>query len=91
MPDLYVNEGELQTLSATLGERVQQMGAIIDNVPQTQNYLASTWEGAFNRMQIDEQELRYMAEVLAQAQQRLIEALQTYEETEQTVSSLWSL
>ena len=96
MPDLYVNEGELQTLSATLGERVQQMGAIIDNVPQTQNYLASTWEGeaaraAFNRMQIDEQELRYLAEVLAQAQQRLIEALQTYEETEQTVSSLWSL
>lgn len=42
-------------------------------------------------MQIDEQELRYMAEVLAQAQQHLIEALQTYEETEQTVSSLWSL
>lgn len=72
------------------------MGAMIDSIPQTQNYLASTWEGeaaraAFNRMQIDEQELRYMAEVLAQAQQRLIEALQTYEETEQTVSSLWSL
>ena len=96
MPDLYVNEGELQTLSATLGERVLQMGAMIDSIPQTQNYLASTWEGeaaraAFNRMQIDEQELRYMAEVLAQAQQHLIEALQTYEETEQTVSSLWSL
>lgn len=96
MPDLYVNEGELQTLSATLGERVQQMGAIIDTIPQTQNFLASAWEGeaaraAFNRMQIDEQELRYMADVLAKAQQLLDEAIQTYEETEQSVSSLWSL
>lgn len=96
MPDLYVNEGELQTLSATLGERVQQMGAIIDTIPQTQNFLANTWEGeaaraAFNRMQIDEQELRYMADVLAKAQQLLDEAIQTYEETEQSVSSLWSL
>ncbi len=96
MPDLYVNEGELQTLSATLGERVQQMGAIIDTIPQTQNFLASTWEGeaaraAFNRMQIDEEELRYMADVLAKAQQLLDEAIQTYEETEQSVSSLWSL
>ncbi|MBF1253291.1 MAG: WXG100 family type VII secretion target [Isoptericola variabilis] len=96
MPDLYVNEGELQTLSATLGERVQQMGAIIDTIPQTQNFLASAWEGeaaraAFNRMQIDEEELRYMADVLAKAQQLLDEAIQTYEETEQSVSSLWSL
>lgn len=96
MPDLYVNEGELQTLSATLGERVQQMGAIIDTIPQTQNFLANTWEGeaaraAFNRMQIDEQELRYMADVLAKAQQLLDEAIQTYEETEQSVSALWSL
>lgn len=96
MPDLYVNEGELQTLSATLGERVQQMGAIIDTIPQTQNFLAGTWEGeaaraAFNRMQIDEEELRYMADVLAKAQQLLDEAIQTYEETEQSVSSLWSL
>ena len=96
MPDLYVNEGELQTLSATHGERVQQMGAIIDTIPQTQNFLASTWEGeaaraAFNRMQIDEEELRYMADVLAKAQQLLDEAIQTYEETEQSVSSLWSL
>lgn len=96
MADLYVNEGELQTLSATLGERVQQMGAIIDTIPQTQNFLASTWEGeaaraAFNRMQIDEEELRYMADVLAKAQQLLDEAIQTYEETEQSVSSLWSL
>ena len=96
MPDLYVNEGELQTLSATLGERVQQMGAIIDTIPQTQNFLASTWEGeaaraAFNRMQIDEEELRYMADVLAKAQQLLDEAIQTYEETEQSVSALWSL
>lgn len=96
MPDLYVNEGELQTLSATLGERVQQMGAFIDTIPQTQNFLASAWEGeaaraAFNRMQIDEEELRYMADVLAKAQQLLDEAIQTYEETEQSVSSLWSL
>ena len=96
MPDLYVNEGELQTLSATLGERVQQMGAIIDTIPQTQNFLASAWEGeaaraAFNRMQIDDEELRYMADVLAKAQQLLDEAIQTYEETEQSVSSLWSL
>lgn len=96
MPDLYVNEGELQTLSATLGERVQQMGAIIDTIPQTQNFLASAWDGeaaraAFNRMQIDEEELRYMADVLAKAQQLLDEAIQTYEETEQSVSSLWSL
>ena len=96
MPDLYVNEGELQTLSATLGERVQQMGAIIDTIPQTQNFLASTWEGeaaraAFNRMQIDEEELRYMADALAKAQQLLDEAIQTYEETEQSVASLWSL
>lgn len=96
MPDLYVDEGELQTLSATLGERVQQMGAIIDTIPQTQNFLASTWEGeaaraAFNRMQIEEEELRYMADALAKAQQLLDEAIQTYEETEQSVSSLWSL
>ena len=96
MPDLSVNEGELQTLSATPGERVQQMGAIIDTIPQTQNFLASAWEGeaaraAFNRMQIDEEELRYMADVLAKAQQLLDEAIQTYEETEQSVSSLWSL
>lgn len=96
MPDLYVNEGELQTLSATLGERVQQMGAIIDTIPQTQNFLANTWEGeaaraAFNRMQIDEEELRYMADALAKAQQLLDEAIQTYEETEQSVSALWSL
>ena len=72
------------------------MEAIIDTIPQTQNFLASTWEGeaaraAFHRMQIDEEELRYMADVLAKAQQLLDEAIQTYEETEQSVSSLWSL
>ena len=42
-------------------------------------------------MQIDEEELRYMADVLAKAQQLLDEAIQTYEETEQSVSALWSL
>lgn len=96
MADLYVDEGELQSLSSTLSQRVDQMGAIIDVIPQTQNFLANTWEGeaaraAFNRMQIDEEELRYMADVLAKAQQLLDEAIQTYEETEQNVSSLWSL
>ena len=96
MADLYVDEGELQSLSSTLRQRVDQMETIIDTIPQTQNFLASAWEGeaaraAFNRMQIDEQELRYMADVLAKAQQLLDEAIQTYEETEQSVSSLWSL
>lgn len=75
---------------------MDQMETIIDTIPQTQNFLASAWEGeaaraAFNRMQIDEEELRYMADVLAKAQQLLDEAIQTYEETEQSVSSLWSL
>ena len=96
MADLYVDEGELQSLSSTLRQRVDQMETIIATIPQTQNFLASTWEGeaaraAFNRMQIDEEELRYMADVLAKAQQLLDEAIQTYEETEQSVSSLWSL
>lgn len=96
MADLYVDEGELQSLSSTLRQRVDQMETIIDTIPQTQNFLANTWEGeaaraAFNRMQINEQELRYMADVLAKAQQLLDEAIQTYEETEQSVSSLWSL
>jgi WXG100 family type VII secretion target len=96
MADLYVDEGELQSLSSTLRQRVDQMETIIDTIPQTQNFLASAWEGeaaraAFNRMQIDEEELRYMADVLAKAQQLLDEAIQTYEETEQSVSSLWSL
>lgn len=96
MADLYVDEGELQSLSSTLRQRVDQMETIIDTIPQTQNFLASAWEGeaaraAFNRMQIDEEELRYMADALAKAQQLLDEAIQTYEETEQSVSSLWSL
>ena len=96
MADLYVDEGELQSLSSTLRQRVDQMETIIDTIPQTQNFLASAGEGeaaraAFNRMQIDEEELRYMADVLAKAQQLLDEAIQTYEETEQSVSSLWSL
>lgn len=96
MADLYVDEGELQSLSSTLRQRVDQMETIIDTIPQTQNFLASAWEGeaaraAFNRMQIDEEELRYMADVLAKAQQLLDEAIQTYEETEQSVSALWSL
>ena len=96
MPDLYVNKDELQSLSSTLRQRVDQMEVIIDTIPMTMNYLASTWEGeaaraAFNRMQIDEQALRETADALSQAQQLLDEAIQTYEETEQTVSSLWSL
>ncbi len=96
MPDLYVNEDELQSLSSTLRQRVDQMEVIIDTIPMTMNYLASTWEGeaaraAFHRMQIDEQELRATADALSQAQQLLDEAIQTYEETEQNVSSLWSL
>lgn len=96
MPDLYVDEGELQSLSSTLSQRVDHMEAIIDTIPVTMNFLANTWEGeaaraAFNRMQIDEQELRETADALSHAQQLLDEAIQTYEETEQDVSSLWSL
>lgn len=96
MPDLYVNEDELQSLSSTLRQRADQMEAIIDSIPTTRAFLASTWEGeaaraAFNRMQIGEQELRETANALFQAQQLLDEAIRTYEETEQTVSSLWAL
>ena len=96
MPDLYVDEGELQSLSSTLSQRVDHMEAIIDTIPVTMNFLANTWEGeaaraAFNRMQIDKQELRETADALSHAQQLLDEAIQTYEETEQDVSSLWSL
>lgn len=96
MADLYVDEGELQSLSSTLSQRVDHMEAIIDTIPQTQNYLASTWEGeaaraAFNRMRMDEEALRESADALSRARQLLDEAIQTYEETEQTVSSLWSL
>lgn len=96
MPDLYVDEGELQSLSSTLGQRVDHMEAIIDTIPQAQNYLASTWEGeaaraALNRMRMDEEALRDTAEALSRARQLLDEAIQTYEETEQNVSSLWSL
>ena len=94
MPDLYVDEGELQSLSSTLSQRVDHMEAIIDTIPQTQNYLA--WEGeaaraALNRMRMDEEALRDTAEALSRARQLLDEAIQTYEETEQNVSSLWSL
>lgn len=96
MPDLYVDEGELQSLSSTLSQRVGHMEAIIDTIPQAQNYLASTWEGeaaraALNRMRMDEEALRDTAEALSRARQLLDEAIQTYEETEQNVSSLWSL
>ncbi|EJN46199.1 WXG100 family type VII secretion target [Pauljensenia sp. UMB0018B] len=96
MPDLYVDEGELQSLSSTLSQRVDHMEAIIDTIPQAQNYLASTWEGeaaraALNRMRMDEEALRDTAEALSRARQLLDEAIQTYEETEQNVSSLWSL
>ena len=96
MADLYVDEGQLQSLSSTLSQRVDQMEAIIDSIPTTRAFLANTWEGeaaraAFYRMQIDEQELRATADALSQAQQLLDEAIRTYEETEQTVSSLWSL
>lgn len=96
MADLYVNADELLNLSATLSQRVDHMEAIIDTIPQTQNYLASTWEGeaaraALNRMRMDEEALRDTAEALSRAQQLLDEAIQTYEETEQNVSSLWSL
>ena len=96
MAELYVDEGQLQSLSSTLSQRVDQMEAIIDSIPATRAFLANTWEGeaaraAFYRMQIDEQELRATADALSQAQQLLDEAIRTYEETEQTVSSLWSL
>ena len=96
MPDLYVDEGELQSLSSTLSQRVDHMEAIIDTIPQTQNNFASTWEGeaaraALNRMRMDEEALRDTAEALSRARQLLDEAIRTYEETEQTVSSLWSL
>ena len=96
MPDLYVDEGELQSLSSTLSQRVDHMEAIIDTIPQAQNYLASTWEGeaaraALNRMRMDEEALSDTAEALSRARQLLDEAIQTYEETEQNVSSLWSL
>lgn len=96
MPDLYVDEGELQSLSSTLSQRVDHMEAIIDTIPQARNYLASTWEGeaaraALNRMRMDEEALRDTAEALSRARQLLDEAIQTYEETEQNVSSLWSL
>ena len=96
MPDLYVDEGELQSLSSTLSQRVDHMEAIIDTIPQAQNYLASTWEGeaaraALNRMRMDEEALRDTAEALSRARQLIDEAIQTYEETEQNVSSLWSL
>ena len=96
MPDLYVDEGELQSLSSTLSQRVDHMEAIIDTIPQAQNYLASTWEGeaaraALNRMRMDEEALRDTAEALSRARQLLDEAIQTYEDTEQNVSSLWSL
>ena len=95
MPDLYVNEDELQSLSSTLRERVDQMETTIDNIPTTRAFLASTWEGeaaraAFNRMRMDEEALRDTADALSRARQLLDEAIQTYEETEQSVSSLWS-
>ncbi|WP_314129746.1 WXG100 family type VII secretion target [Schaalia odontolytica] len=96
MADLYVDEGELQSLSSTLSQRVDHMEAIIDNVPMTSAYLANNWEGeaaraAFNRMRMTEEALRESAETLSRARQLLDEAIRTYEETEQTVSSLWSL
>ena len=94
MADRYVDEGELQSLSSTLSQRVDHMEAIIDNVPMTSAYLANNWEGeaaraAFNRMRMTEEALRETA--LSRARQLLDEAIRTYEETEQTVSSLWSL
>ena len=96
MADLYVDEGQLQSLSSTLSQRVDHMEAIIDNIPMISAYLANNWEGeaaraAFNRMRMDEEALRDTAEALSRARQLLDEAIRTYEETEQTVSSLWSL
>ena len=92
MPDLYVNEDELQSLSSTLRERVDQMETTIDNIPTTRAFLASTWEGeAARAMRMDEEALRDTADALSRARQLLDEAIQTYEETEQSVSSLWSL
>lgn len=96
MPDLYANEDELQSLSSTLSQRVDHMEAIIDTIPMTMHFLANTWEGeaaraALNRMTMDEEALRDTVDALSHAQQLIDEAFRTYEETEQTVSSLWSL
>ena len=96
MADLYVNESELRALSDTLRDRVSHMEDMIDRVPQTAMLLAGSWEGeaaraALFRMKVDEQALREMAEALSKAQQLLDSALDAYRETEDTVSSLWSL
>lgn len=95
MPDLYVDEDGLQSLSSTLSQRVDHMEAIIDTIPMMK-FLANTWEGeaaraALNRMRIDEEALRESADALSRARELLDDAIRTYEETEQTVSSLWSL
>ena len=96
MPDLYVDEDGLQSLSSTLSQRVDHMEAIIDTIPMMMKFLANTWEGeasraALNRMRIDEEALRESADALSRARELLDDAIRTYEETEQTVSSLWSL
>ena len=96
MTDLYVNEEELQALSDTLRMRVFHMEAMIDTIPQIAAFLAGSWQGeaaraALLRMKLDERALREMADALSQARQLLDEAIRTYEETEQTVSSLWAL
>ena len=96
MPDLYVDEDGLQSLSSTLSQRVDHMEAIIDTIPMMMKFLVNTWEGeaaraALNRMRIDEEALRESADALSRARELLDDAIRTYEETEQTVSSLWSL
>ena len=96
MPDLYVDEDGLQSLSSTLSQRVDHMEAIIDTIPMMMKFLANTCEGeaaraALNRMRIDEEALRESADALSRARELLDDAIRTYEETEQTVSSLWSL
>ena len=94
MPDLYVDEDGLQSLSSTLSQRVDHMEAIIDTIPMMMKFLANTWEGeaaraALNRMRIDEEALRESADALSRARELLDDAIRTYEETEQPVSSLW--
>ena len=40
MPDLYVDEDGLQSLSSTLSQRVDHMEAIIDTIPMMMKFLA---------------------------------------------------
>lgn len=76
MADLYVDEGELQSPSSTLSQRVDHMEAIIEDSPMSSAYLANTSEGetaraAFSRMRMTEEALRETAEVLSRARQLL--------------------